>query len=266
VRYEALVAVRDRPRGKGEKAVFAERSKLPSEVAWFFEKTPGIDPDHPGIQGVAKAIKADTLQHATDGVLAWLRQNFKYEGGGDQGGKASFERKFAVCTGHANLAASLFQAAGLPCRVLGCLMGARLQEHYIVELWAPGEGWRRVEATTKAFPIADSMHLVLHVAHPNFNRGAANVPLHYRAAEGCTAHLKMGADQCWQGMTKTGSVDLAIEDATLLEGAARDAFRKWEKAPARGDSMRLVDADSAKKLSARAELVSAWLDQFLGKK
>ena len=29
----------------------------------------------------------------------------------------------------------------MPCRVLGCLNGKCVQEHFIVEVWAPGMGW-----------------------------------------------------------------------------------------------------------------------------
>jgi transglutaminase-like putative cysteine protease len=254
--------VRDRDTAAGQKAALAPRAKLPPDVAEFFQKTAGIDSDDKDVKTIASTVKTDTMANAIEGVLTWMRANFKYEGGGDQGGKASLDRKFAVCTGHANLAASLFQAAGVPCRVLGCLMGDRLQEHYIVEVWAPGAGWQRVESTTKAWPIKDSVHLILHVAHPKFFRSAGNVPLHVKGGDDCDANFKMGADTCWQGMTPLPGQALEPAVAIAVEKAARDAFAAWEKKPAATPSIRLLGADQAK----RAPALAAEIDAFLSAK
>jgi transglutaminase-like putative cysteine protease len=262
VRYEALVLVRDRKRGKGEGVALAERSKLPPEVARFFDETPGIDPGYPPIQAVAKTIRTDTMQHAVDDVLAWMRANLKPISGGDQGGKATFERKGAACTGNANLAASIFQAAGVPARVLGCVGGERLQEHYIVEVWAPGEGWRRVEAAGKAFPIPDSSQIILHVAHPKFVRNAINAAIFYQGADGCRATIRYGPDGAWQGMTKAGTYTLTQDDTVRLERSARDAFKAWETKRAEKPSVSLVGADASKPLSPKAGAILAAIEEF----
>ena len=51
------------------------------------------------------------------------------------------------------------------------------------------------------WPIRDSTHLILHVAHPKFFRSGGNVPLHIKGGDDCDAQFKAGADTCWQGMT-----------------------------------------------------------------
>jgi hypothetical protein len=265
VRLDALVMVRDRPAGKAENVALAPRAKLPPDVARFFEKTPGIDADDKDVKAIAATVETDTMARAVEGVLEWMRANFKYEGGGDQGGRASLGRKYAVCTGHANLAASLFQAAGVPCRILGCLSGERLQEHYIVEVWAPGEGWRRVESTSKVFPIPDSGHLILHVAHPKFFRSGGNVPLHVKAADDCMANFKMGADTCWQGMSGGETVGVEPAEAAAAEKAARDAFAAWEKKPSTAAAIRLLPRPP-KGAPPRAAAIAAEVEAFLGGK
>lgn len=252
VRFDGLVLVRGLERGDARTVALAPRDKLPKEVALYFEKTPGIDPDHPGIREVAKGVRTTSMAEAIEGTLAWMRANFTYEGGGDQGGKASFERKNAVCTGHANLATSILQAAGVPCRVLGCLIGERLQEHYVVEVWAPKEGWRRVESTSKVFPIDDAEHLILHVAYPDFERNGGNVPLRLRA-DGCAATYRMGDDHCWQGMTPGGTVGLDPAEAARVEALARASFAAWEKAPIAGARVVLGSAERPGKPSKTAK-------------
>jgi transglutaminase-like putative cysteine protease len=263
VRLQTLVMVRDRNRGPAKGVPMAKRAALPSDVAAYFKPTPGIDADDPEIKAVAAGFKNGTLSDVVGDVLAWLRAEFKYEGGGDQGGKASFQRRNAVCTGHANLAASLFQAADAPCRVLGCLVGSRLQEHYIVEVWAPVEGWRRVESTSKVFPIRDSMHLILHVAHPGFPRGAANVPLLLAASDGCRAGFGTGDDGCFQGSIASDS--LALEpDGAGAEKAARGAFERWANEARPSGEVRLLKRDDpgAPAKGPLAELHAA-VDAFL---
>jgi hypothetical protein len=253
VRMDACVMVREIPRGDGKGVALAPREKLPKEVALFFDTTKGIDPGEPGIRAVAKKFRTGTLAEAADDVLGWMRENITYAGGNDQGGKSTFEHKNAVCTGHANLAASLFQAAGVPCRILGCLINERLQEHYIVELWAPKEGWRRLESTSELFPIRDDMHLILHIAYPDFDRSAGNVPLRLRAANDCRADYRMGEDHCWQGMTNDDSFVMQGDEAPRIEARARAAFTSWEKTPFEGGSVRLLTPSPADKaLSERA--------------
>lgn len=258
VRLDAFVMVRPSARGDGKGVALVPREKLPKDVAYYFQATKGVDTDDAGIRAVAKDVRTTTMADAVSDVLAWMRNNFKYEGGGDQGAKASFERKNAVCTGHANLAASLFQAAGVPCRILGCLIGARLQEHYIVEVWAPKEGWRRVESTSETFPIPDDMHLILHVADPSFERSVVNVPLRLHAADHCRADYRMGDDHCWQGMTNEGSVALDEGETLRLEMLARAAFAGFEKSPFDGSSVCFcTPSKKDKPLSDRAREVAS---------
>lgn len=252
LRVDALVALRALERGDGTGVRLAPRAKLPANVAAYFAKTPGIDPDHAGIRDVAKTVKTATLAEAVDGVLRWMKANVTYEGGGDQGGAASFERKNAVCTGHANVAASLFQAAGVPARILGTLPFGRLQQHYIVEVWTPSERWRRVESTAHLFPMPDDAQVVLHVAPPAFDRSPLNVPLRLRASHGCRASYQMDAKGCWQGMESAGTAVLTPDEAKRVETLARQQFAAWEADPVAADTARLLTVARARELGLSA--------------
>ncbi|MGO8839212.1 MAG: transglutaminase-like domain-containing protein [Limisphaerales bacterium] len=238
IRMEALVVVRDRPLCPLDQTPVPRRAELPPEVAQYFASTPGVDPAYSGIVAVAKSLPTTSMGGVIVGVNGWLLQNIRNEPGGDQGAVACFEAKKAVCTGYANLAASLFQAAGVPCRVLGCLNGKRVQEHFIVEVWAPGMGWWRVDPP--GFPVPDSRELILHVAYPTFPRNEIQMAYHLRGAQGCLANFKKGADTAWQGMDILGVYGLAAEEADALEAGARNAFAGWEKTPAKTATLRLA--------------------------
>jgi transglutaminase superfamily protein len=267
VRLDALVLVRDRKLGNGEGVALTARSKLPKEVAATFEPTPGIDATDEGIRAVARDFRKATLAELAEDLDGWMRENVHPGTAPDQGGRATFERKFAACTGQANLAASLLQAADVPCRMLGCLMGKRLQEHYIVEVWTASEGWRRIESTLHAFPIADSMHLILHVADPPFHRSAIHVPLKIDAAEGCKADFRMGEDHCWQGMSRVASLALDPPFARELERAARAAFESWRGKPSASPSIRLAPAiSSAPAKVGDTGIVASKLEAFLSER
>jgi hypothetical protein len=134
------------------------------------------------------------------------------------------------------------------------LIGERLQEHYIVEVWAPKEAWRRVESTSKLFPIRDDMHLILHVAYPDFDRSTGHVPLYLHAAETCRAEYRMGDDHCWQGMTGAGSIGLDADEALRIEALARATCAAWEKTPIEGGNARLcTPGPRDKPFSSRAQ-------------
>jgi hypothetical protein len=143
------------------------------------------------------------------------------------------------------------------------LTGERLQEHYIVELWAPKEGWRRVESTAKVFPIRDDQHLILHVAYPDFERSSGHVPLRLHAAEKCRADYRMGDDHCWQGMKGAGSIGLDADEALRIEAMARAAFVSWENTPIEGDHARLcTPGERDKPYSPRAQELVAQAAHF----
>lgn len=161
---------------------------------------------------------------------------------------ASFSGK-AVCTGHANLGTALFLARGIPARVLACLPAqAKLQEHYISEIWTPQTEWLRVEATSHQFPLKDSEHLILRVVYPDSYRSSGNVPLYVKATEGMKANFALDSERCWQSAETIRSDYLDAKAAEMLETSARNAFVTLEKQGSEKGALRLLPA--AEKLSA----------------
>src|SRR5262245_18687218 len=173
---------------------------MPAEVRAYLRPAPGIEVNAPPVREAALGLSRADAKSLLGGVVEVLKTRLRYEGGGNQGARHCLQTGQAVCTGYANVCAAVLVAAQVPARILACLQtGGRLQEHYIVEAWASGPGWVRLESTMAAFPWEDSKNLVLRVIDPQAVRTPLNVPLYFEL-QGAAGGGFDGdpQDGCWQ--------------------------------------------------------------------
>lgn len=263
---ETLTLLRDRPVSDGAGIALPMKAKVPKDVALHLKSAPGVDVDDAGVKKLASAFARKDLQALTTDLAKALREKLKYDGGSSQGAKECLDGGKAVCTGYANVAASLFIAAGVPCRILACdPLGSRLQEHYIVEAWTSALGWSRMESTGAAFPYKDSESLVLRIVYPDSARSPFDVPLYVEGSSDVEANFRMGADGCWQGSELLSTYFLDANAITAIERDARARFEELAKAPARGAQSVFLVLDPSEKGAAEADelvtAVKAWLER-----
>ena len=268
LRVETLTMVADRPLSKGEEIPLANPKKLPKGVKQHLKAAPGVDVKDKSIREAAASFSRDDFAAMMSDVQKYLRANLQYEGGNSQGAVECLDRGKAVCTGFANVAASLLIAADVPTRILACTqLSGRLQEHYIVEAWTPELGWSRMESTMAAFPWRDSGNLILRVVYPDSWRSQGDVPLFVAVSKGTSGGYRMDPkDTCWQGADMLTSALLSGDDFEALAKAAGKSFQAMVKKPVDGSVARMIPpSDSAKKLklSKRGLKVLAAVDGWL---
>ncbi len=259
LRVRTLVLVRRRTLADGKDAELALASRVPESLREFLRPAAGIESDDERILRIAKGFGRGDLAEITADLLAFLKREIA-GGSGDQGALATLTRGDAACTGHANLAAALLIAAGVPTRVLACvLVGADQQEHYVVESWTKALGWARVEPTVKLFPVPDALHAILRVVYPDAPRSPGSVPLFWRAADGLAFDPEMGRLEkptCFQSAAETGQLALERDGLEACDAAAREAFEALVQTGAERAWIRLAPA------ATPAELLRA-IDAFL---
>jgi len=226
-----LVLLRDRPMSDGRGIAVSDPRKAPKEVKPFLEPADGLESEDKKIRKIAAGFERTDLAALMTDLIVFLRENIEYEGGGNQGAKASIASKKAVCTGFANVAAALLIAAGVPARILACtLTEGELQEHYIVEAWTRELGWSRLESTAAEFPWGDTRNVIVRIVYPDASRTPYNVPIFYESGGGITMGADMSATNgCWQSATTLQNLIVRIEDVEPLEESARKAFEKMTK-------------------------------------
>ncbi len=263
LRAETLVMVRDRPLADGSEVDLAKKSKVPKNVRQHLKPAPGVDVKDETVAGAAKELDRSDLKSLTDDVNEFLAEKLTYDGGEDQGAEKCLELGKAVCTGYANVAASLLIAADVPTRILACTqLSGRLQEHYIVEVWTPELGWSRLESTMARFPWADSNNLIVRVVYPDSSRSRINVPLYSETGGGVTGGFDMGDDTCWQGADMVGSFLVGEKELAAIETAARGAFESLLKKPGEGAQVRLTPEKPPSKVKERGQRILATVADF----
>jgi|GEM_PF-2619461 len=263
---QTLVLLRDRPLFDGAGVTLADRSNLPKEVKLFLEPAPGVESNNKEILEIAASFERTDLKTLMDDLKAFLEENLTYDGGYNQGALSSIRKKKAVCTGHANAAAALLIAAGVPARILPCtLMSGKLQEHYIVEAWTPTLGWSRMESTAKLFPWGDTNNLILRIVYPDSPRSPSNVPLYCECGgkiQGWFGEDEAGST-CWQSAETLKRFLITLEDFESIEVKARQAFEKLTKKTVRSDSIRLIRSpQKMRSLGQRAQILLQEADRF----
>ncbi len=262
---ETLTLLRDRPLATGVGVPLTPKAKIPKDVLPHLKAAAGIDCDDPSIKKLAATFaKADFAALMHDVTLA-LHDKLKYDGGSSQGAKECLAAGKAVCTGYANVGASLLIAAGVPTRILACVQpGARLQEHYIAEAWTSDLGWSRMESTAATFPWKDSENLVLRIVYPDAARSPADVPLYLQSSTDVVADFRMGKDTCWQGGSLISTIVLDKSASDAVEACARGRLEELTKQSATGASAALVplgtDSTLPKSASDLLKAVKDWLD------
>lgn len=262
LRIETLAMLRDRETADGKGVALTAKSKAPKDVKPFLEKAPGIDVDAPAIKKLASSIEKKDFGSAMESLAKLLREKLEYAGGGNQGAVECIESGKAVCTGYANVAASVAIAAGIPARVLASTtIGSRLQEHYVIEAWTEKLGWSRMESTAARFPWRDSENLILRVIYPDAERSPFDVPLFKQASSDAEVSFRMGDDTCWQGAEELESLALDAASIAAIEKAARARFEALVAKSAPGSSVGLladgdVTSESAKRVAA---IASEWV-------
>lgn len=251
LRVETLTMVADRPTSEGNEIELANPKKLPKDVKQHLKAAPGVDIKDKNIRAAAAGFSRDDFASMMKDVQEYLRENLKYKAGNSQGAVECLERGEAVCTGFANVAASVLIAADVPTRILACTqLTGRLQEHYVVEAWTPDLGWSRMESTGAIFPWRDSNNLIVRVVYPDAWRNQGDVPIYIDVSSGASGGLSMDpSDGCWQGADQLASAIIPLSGFESITKAADKAFRALTKKAANGAVVRFVpEASAAKKL------------------
>lgn len=236
ITVETLTLLRDRPLSDGKGVALPAKARVPKEVAPHLKAAPGVDIDDADVKRLAAGFARTDFQALMADCAKTLREKLAYDGGTSQGAKECLDAGKAVCTGYANVAASLLIAAGVPTRILACdPLGSRLQEHYVVEAWTSALGWSRMESTAAVFPYRDSESLVLRVVYPDSDRSPFDVPLYVAGSDGVDASFRMDKEGCWQGSTLVSTHFLDAKALAVAEEAARARFEALVKVPERGD-------------------------------
>jgi len=266
VRVETLALLRDRPLSEGEGVALPSRGRVPKDVLPHLEDAPGIDVGAAGVKKAAAQLSRKDLSALMKSLQEFLRANMKYDAGTSQGAEECLEAGKAVCTGYANLTASLLIANKVPARILACTgLNARLQEHYIVEVWTAPLGWSRIESTMAAFPWRDSENLVLRVVYPDAWRSTGDVPLYKSFAPGMGGGFRMGKDDCWQGGEVLDSLALEAQDVDSLEKVARAAFENFTRQRTADSKILLLSAPDLETSEAVREVhlsTEQWLEKI----
>ncbi|MEZ6196773.1 MAG: transglutaminase domain-containing protein [Planctomycetota bacterium] len=190
----------------------------------FVGPATGIEPDHPEIAKAAAGFDRRDLGHLYSSLWTFLGENMKYAGGTDQGASTVLAAGKAVCTGYANLNASLLRACGVPTRVLSCLgVGKQLQEHYIVESWTETTGWVRLDGPPERRTSDDAYVIIRRIA-PDTPRGGGCVPIYNPTVRGTVASFGYGKTEEWRQNSFQRS-DLVSRSTWKGE-----EFRRFEKA------------------------------------
>jgi transglutaminase-like putative cysteine protease len=245
---DSFVLLRSRDLPTGEGTALPSAKDLGPAVQEYLRPAPGIDAEDPEIRKAAAGFPRSDLRGYVIEMFRFMDGALKRDAqvaGGPQGAKEVLQRGGAVCTGNANLAASLLIAGKIPARVLPCVMiGQKQQEHYVVEAWTPSLGWSRLESTMRMFPLDDTKHLILRIAYPDSYRSTASVPLYWPVgSEGVKARYDGDpGNGCWQAAEVLTTFSLDAADADLLESAARKAFDDLVATPFQGGDVRLVRA------------------------
>jgi transglutaminase-like putative cysteine protease len=243
LRVHTVTLIRDRPLSDGADVPLTAAAQLPKEAKEQLQAAPGVDVKAKEIAEAARQLRRTDL-HALMTDLAKLVQARVRFGSGapTQGAQECFAAGKAVCTGHANLAAALCIAAGVPARILASTQAeGRTQEHYIIEVWTKKLGWSRMESTMSAFPWADSKNLILRIVYPDSHRSPIDVPLYVETGNAATGGFDPGpGDECWQSADTLGRAVLDRGEVEKLEVAARKAFEALAAKPAAGPRARLA--------------------------
>lgn len=242
LRAETLVLLRDRPLSDGSGTPLPGPRSVPADARVHLRAAPGVDAGDPLVKRTEAGFSRKDFGALVADLARFLREKLEYVGGGNQGAKECMASGKAVCTGYANVAASLLIASGVPARILACTQTeGRLQEHYVVEAWAPGIGWSRIETTMAAFPWPDSRNIVLRIVYPDAKRSPLGVPL-FVATGGAREGGFDGdpKDGCWQSAETIGTYVLEAKEAEAIEAAARKACDALAQEPAKGAARRLA--------------------------
>ena len=268
VHVETLTMVSDRATSDGSEVKLANPKKVPKDVRQHLKAAPGVEAKDKRIKNIAAGFDRSDFASLMKDVQAYLKANLEYAGGNPQGATACLDLGRAVCTGYANVAASLLIAADVPTRILACTqLSGRLQEHYIVEAWTPDLGWSRMESTMAAFPWVDSSNLIVRVVYPDSGRSKGNVPLFVEVSKGAAGGFRMDPkDTCWQGADHLTGILMPDKSFAAIEATARKNFEALIKKPSAGEWVRLVPelADAKKlKLDDRSKQLLATVDNWL---
>ncbi len=265
LRVETLVLLRDRTVSDGKGVPVTAKAKIPKDVKPHLEKAPGIDVEDAAIRKRAATLAKQDFGGVMTGVAKLLRDDLEYAGGESQGASECLGSGKAVCTGYANVGASLLIAAGVPARILACAtLGSRLQEHYIVEAWTEKLGWSRMESTAAMFPWKDSENVVLRIVYPDAERSPFDVPLFQKASSEVASSFRMGDDGCWQGAEVLESCALEPPTVAAIEAAARPRFEELAKRAASAASVAFLfagdplPADAGAVTAVVTKTVSEW--------
>jgi hypothetical protein len=174
---------------------------IPDDVCLWLAATRCVQADHDGIRERAARLRA-----ASPDLLAFARGAVRVFLEAPQGAQAPTLDAVAAlsgwgsCTNHANLAAALLRAAGIPARVLAgyptwC---GPTQTHYIVQFWAGEYGWVLAESSRGDVPCPSTSQVQVAIAYPEDEDRS------FRDFEGEDPHARvaMGGGGFWMSATE----------------------------------------------------------------
>jgi len=270
VRVETLLFVQDVPLHDGAEVPLAGKRAIPRSIRALLKPAPGVACEDPGIREAAGSFRREDLLWLMADLRQCLRARLSSgSAGGDQGALECLERGGAVCTGNANVAASLLRAADVPARILACTMTTgELQEHYIVEVWTPSLGWSRFEPSAKLFPCRASHNPILRVLYPDTPRRAMHTMTWFRASDGLEGDFDgEPRGRSYQGAERLGDYALKTAEAEDILHAAGRSFERLASRPVPGDALLILEpeqfsrdlcAESRTKLEAVSSLLAEW--------
>ena len=261
----SYVLLRPTTPADGDGARLVDPAAMPADVRAQLGPAPGVDSDAAEVIAIARTLDHADLAATVAGVLGYLKREIGV-GSGPQGALEVLARKGSVCTGAANLSAALLIAAGIPARILPCVMiGLEQQEHYIVEAWSSSTGWIKLEPTLKKFPLDDTLHLVVRFVDRETPRSYGSVPL-YRpvgsagvAADFDDRHPR----RCWQSAEVLATFELPPGELEAIERPARAAFEALEREPSPGPEVRFAPKKAPSALRSRGRKLLEELDRAL---
>ena len=184
-----------------ENTPISDLENMPEDVKKWLEPTSGAQSTHPEIMAKAKELKGNSndIMEIARQITDFVGNEIGFGPMQMQDALTTLRTGGAVCTGSANLAAALFRANGIPCRVLAVSSASQLQTHYIVEFYVPDYGWVWMESTQGIIPYQPTDVVLLRVVYPK-DEVPSGVPKYTTIDNTSRVYIESGlSETCYQG-------------------------------------------------------------------
>ena len=154
LRIEGLYLVTNRTPPDERKLIrLPARNKLPAETVPFVLPTETIDADDSLVIKARKGLKGSDFPAVVREVGTLTRRSLELSDGADVKASACLGSGLAQNEGFANVAAAILRARNVPARTMMVVVpGSSGEAQFLVESWAPKEGWTRLEPMLGQWP------------------------------------------------------------------------------------------------------------------